>query len=79
MPCWVAFNESGEQVFCTYEEHLATLQDMQVSGRYDIPRCSVERVDAYDHRSGLICRKDMGTGVIRMEPMPVPEKKSSTA
>ena len=75
MPCWVAFNEIGRQVFCTYEEHLATFRDMEANGGYDISRCSIERVDDYDYRSGLICEKDLQTGIIRM--VPIPEKKTS--
>ena len=78
MPCWVAFDESGRQVFCTYEERLANMDDMIASGRFDMTRCSMERVDSYDHRSGMVCRKDMETGVIRMEPRPAPENKTAS-
>lgn len=67
---WVAFNESGRQVFCTFEEKLANLHDMEASGGYDIPRCSIEFVDGYDPLSGCVCVKDMGTGVITLEALP---------
>ena len=70
MPCWVAFDERGKQVFCTYEERLANMGDMEASGRFDLSRCSIERVDEYDAGSGTICEKDVETGEISMVAIP---------
>ena len=66
---WVTFDGWGEQVDCTFDERFANFDRMNPS-EYNIAMCTIEVVRNYDLLTGMVCKKDMSTGIITLVQRP---------